>query len=406
MKRAWEAPTSLHVSKKKTKATTATKAGDKLTVHSKTTSVYRTQLVCSILSQRPVVFNNIREDAETPGLTDAEIAFAKLLAMLTNGTKLSINETATRLSFAPGVPTGGVANLKVDSAVNLGWLIEGLLPLAPFCKDSMRVTVSGGITDSDDEIGINFIRSVSLRLLEKFGVFGATLDCTQRGFPPNGGGSVTFSCPIVRKHLTIPTDLDNCELRVLRIRGVAQSSRVNPQLANRVATQARTDLEKFATDVFINTDCRSSRTRDAGESPGYGLSLWCELVDPKLAETTHSDKLPPTSVLGVAGAYQDADSDSPENIGSRVSKMLLKQIALKGSIDVFNQSLVIMLMATSPEEAVRCNVGMELSKHAIGTLRVVDQFLGVRFNITRSPSGQVLLACVGNGVGNFARKVT
>jgi len=373
----------------------------------KSATMFRVQLVCSVLSQRALVMTNIREDSERPGLTEAEIAFAKMLAEVTNGTRLSINETATRLSFQPGVPKGGAHTITVEPSINMSWIIEGVLPLAPFCKDPLQLTLVGGITDSDEEVGINLLRAVSIRLLEKFGVYGAAIDCTQRGFPPNGGGAVTFSCPVIRKHLMVPSEFDNCELKALRIRGLAQSSRVNPQLANRVATKARSILEEIAADVFINTDCRSNRTKDAGNSPGYGLTLWCELVDPKLAETTHADTLPIASVVGTSGVYVD-EKDSPEALATRVAHDLVKELKQRGSVDHFHQSLIILLMANCPEEVVRANIGLVLSEHAVGTLRVVHQFLGVQFNITPSKEhhGCILISCVGNGVGNFARKVT
>lgn len=364
---------------------------------------FRSRLVLSVLSQRAVIISKIREDSENPGMNANEVAFSRLIAQVANGSWSEINETGTRMHFKPGVPTGGKVSMRVPEEVDMGWMIEGLLPLVAFCKTPLEVEITGGITDGNEELGVDLLRAVGLRVLEKFGLPGAAIKCNVRGYAPEGGGAVYFTAPVIRKHLVVPADLGDDQLRVAKIRGVAHSAKVNPQMANRVATQARSELEKFAPDVFINTDCRSSKTGDAGSSPGYGLTLWAELVNPEQAK--HQAIVQIASVTGASGTY--VKDDTPEGTGLRVSRALFAQIANHGSVDITHQSLMIMLMALCPEQVVRVNFGKTLSEHAIGTLREVKEFLGITFKIASDSQTKIInLTCVGNGVGNFARKVT
>ena len=45
-------------------------------------------------------------------------------------------------------------------------------------------------------------------------------------------------------------------------------------------------------------------------------------------------------------------------------------------------------------------------QRAVGRLRLIRQFLGVRFKLTRNGDGTVRSACLGAGYQNFAKPVT
>ena len=61
---------------------------------------------------------------------------------------------------------------------------------------------------------------------------------------------------------------------VKRVRGVAYSMRVAPAASNRMVDGARGVLNALLADVFVFTDHMPGH--EAGESPGYGLSLVAE----------------------------------------------------------------------------------------------------------------------------------
>ena len=79
--------------------------------------------------------DDIRVDDPAPGLRDHEACLLRLLEKVTNGTVVEINETGTRLRYAPGVVTGG-AGLEHDcgTARSIGYFLEPLVCLALFAK--------------------------------------------------------------------------------------------------------------------------------------------------------------------------------------------------------------------------------------------------------------------------------
>jgi RNA 3'-terminal phosphate cyclase-like protein len=67
----------------------------------------RQQVICSVLSNRPIIITEIRSMDENPGLRDYEICLLRLIEKLTNGTMININKTGTKLTFRPGIMTNG-----------------------------------------------------------------------------------------------------------------------------------------------------------------------------------------------------------------------------------------------------------------------------------------------------------
>jgi RNA 3'-terminal phosphate cyclase-like protein len=68
---------------------------------------FRQRIICSTLSGRPIIIEEIRSESEEPGLTEFEANFMRLLDKMTNGSHIEINETGTKLKYFPGIIVGG-----------------------------------------------------------------------------------------------------------------------------------------------------------------------------------------------------------------------------------------------------------------------------------------------------------
>jgi RNA 3'-terminal phosphate cyclase-like protein len=205
--------------------------------------------------------------------------------------------------------------------------------------------------------------------------------------------------PMVTASLTAVAWVD--EGMVKRVRGVAYSARVSPQMSNRMVDAARGVLNAFLPDVYVFTDHSSGA--EAGNSPGYGVSL--------VAETT-SGCLISAEGAAVGEARGDDEEEEkaapvlPEDIGTRAAMQLLEEIKEGGVVDSTHQSLLFILCALCPEDVSKVRVG-KLSPQAILTLRHIKQILGVQFSIKPDPStGTVILTCVGSGYKNIFRKTS
>ena len=185
---------------------------------------------------------------------------------------------------------------------------------------------------------------------------------------------------------------------------------MSPQFANRMVDGARGALMDTIPDVYIDTDLAKGK-RGGGQSPGYGLSLY--------AETTSG------CYVGACRSYTPEQNKgmSAEAIGEDVSQALLNEVCVQGCVDVHHQVLLLVLMAMTPSDVSKAQVG-RLSAKSIKVLRLIRKFLSVVFKFNSVENGLkaeesdeeseeeeeepalVVVSCVGAGLRNLNRRVT
>uniref|UniRef100_A0A3P9M757 RNA 3'-terminal phosphate cyclase-like protein n=1 Tax=Oryzias latipes TaxID=8090 RepID=A0A3P9M757_ORYLA len=271
----------------------------------------RQRLVLSTLSGKRVRIKNIRSKEDDPGLRDFEASFIRLLDKVTNGSRIEINQTGTVLSYQPGLLYGGSIEHDCNPQRSIGYYLEALLMLAPFMKMALKATLRGVTNDPNDPT-IDLLKTTAVPLMKRFGIDGEGFDLrvVKRGMAPGGGGEVVLSCPI-RRTLK-PVQLTE-QAKIKRIRGVAYSVRVSPQMANRIVESTRAVLNQFIPDIYIYTD--HMKGANSGKSPGFGLTL--------VAETQNGCFLGAEMSSTPQG---QGDPILPEDLGRNCAKLLLEEI--------------------------------------------------------------------------------
>lgn len=359
----------------------------------------RHRLLLATLTGTPLRIDDIRVHDEAPGLRDFEASFLRLLEKISDGCGVEINETGTKLKYKPGLLVGGRGLVHVcGTSRSIGYFLEPLIILGLFGKSPLSIVLKG-ITNDPKDPCVDTFRITTLPLLKHFGIpiEDVELKIVTRGAPPQGGGEVHLKVPIVQNGLTAVTWVD--EGMVKRIRGVAYTTRISPQMSNRMVDAARGVLNHFLPDVYIFTDHYSGQ--GSGNSPGYGISLVAETTTGCLisAESAASHNLKDK-------VDENQSSLLPEDLGSQASRMLLKEIRQGGVVDSSHQGLLFLLCALCPEDVCKVRVG-KLSPYAIRTLRLIKEFLNIQFNIKPDPpTGTVILTCVGSGYRNITRKIS
>jgi RNA 3'-terminal phosphate cyclase-like protein len=403
---------------------------------------FRQRLVLSIISCRPLLIKNIRnqnaDSTSSFGLLRHEISFLRLVSSLTNGTQIEINSTGTQLRFQPGIfvggeyshdcpqPGGGQGQDGSDdgddgpaSHRSVGWFLEGILPLAPFGKEPLSLTLTG-ITDGTCAVdpSVDYLRASVLPLMKVFGIGSysgdvdalltgpqvPSLKVIRRGAAPAGGGCVHLYCPMVPKELA-PVDYVDMG-KVKRVRGTAVSTKVvSGSSAARAAYSCKGVLHRLLPDVWIHTDVHSQKQHKCGPSPSLSLVLTAESTTGVVHSTECS--------LDYSCSSEANDGDRnlhrrelPEDLGKRGAAMLLEEIRRGGCVDTGMQSLALVWMCLTPEDVSRIRVGT-LSEYAIVTLRLLKLVLGVEFKVKADPETKtVVLSCLGIGYRNMARAST
>ncbi|XP_072904437.1 RNA 3'-terminal phosphate cyclase-like protein isoform X2 [Hemitrygon akajei] len=371
-------------------------AGSSRTLRWEGARFLRLRLTLATLSGRSVRIAAIRSQEMEPGLRDFEASFIRLMDKVTNGSRIEINETGTTLYYQPGLLHGGTVEHDCHPQRSIGYYLEALLCLAPFCKRPLKAILKG-VTNDQTDPSVDTLKATALPLMKRFGIDGEgfELKVVRRGMPPGGGGEIFFSCP-VRRFLK-PIQLTDPG-KIKRIRGVAYSVRVSPQMANRIVDSARSILNKFIPDIYIYTD--HMKGANSGKSPGFGLSL--------VAETTNGTVLSAELVSNPSGQGSPV---LPEDLGKNCAKLLLEEIYRGGCVGSINQSLALLYMTLGQQDVSKLQIG-PLSPYTIEFLRHLKSFFQIMFKIETQPMEErkggekVLMTCMGVGFSNISKIVT
>lgn len=222
----------------------------------------------------------------------------------------------------------------------------------------------------DGDLGVDTIRTVTLPHLSLFlpldslSTLASSLELriAKRGSAPLGGGEVTFRCPIIKNLTTLNFTAPG---RIKKIRGIATSTRVSPQMANRLIDSARSVLGRYIPDLYLFADVY--RGEDSGKSPGFALTL--------LATSTTG------AIYSAEAASNPTEPGLPEDLAQTAARMLLTEIAQRGCVDRSHQPFSLLLMALSPQDVAKCTMARPTA-NAIQMMRDIKEALGVSFKIT------------------------
>nr|XP_045619769.1 RNA 3'-terminal phosphate cyclase-like protein [Procambarus clarkii] len=364
---------------------------------------FRQRLILATLSGKAVRIRNIRAASEDPGLAEHEVNFIRLLDCISNGSSIEVNETGTAVLYKPGVLAGGRLDHNCSNQRGIGYFLEPLFMLAPFCKTPLNITLKG-ITNNKLDPSVDMIRSSLMPVLKKFLVVddGLSLKMLRRGLPPGGGGVVVFTCPVRRTLRPFQWEESG---KIKRIRGISYTSRVAPTVANRMLDAAKGEFLKFLTDVYLTVE------NSKGSSPGFGLCA--------VAETNTGSFICAEAMSNAPG--EEAETKLPEDVGREAAWGLLEEIYRGGCVDTLCQPFVLLCMALTPKDVSKIVLG-PLAPYTMHFLRHLRDFFQVTFKIdeykeknfsfsdetpeTRTGADKLLLTCIGVGYANISKGQT
>lgn len=341
--------------------------------------------------------------ADTLPLQEYEINLVRLFDKITNGTKIEVNETGTAIDFQPGLLYGGVIQHDCCHARGIGYYLDILFALGPFCKQPLSVCLRG-VTNSPESPSVDHLKGAAIPILKRVLVVddGMELKVIKRGLMPDGGGEVIFKCP-VRKNLRTLQVMDGGMVK--RIRGTVYACRISPEIANRVVEAAKGLLLNFIPDIYIHTD--QSKGKNAGKSPGFGVQLHAETT----TEVVYGAEGLSKNVIQVKEDKEQLTI--PEDLGREVANKLLEEIYRGGCIDSSFQWLVILYMALGQKNVAKFLSG-PLSQYSIRFLQHLREFFNVTFKLENPQTedddeevegaNKVLMTCIGIGYSNINKR--
>lgn len=342
----------------------------------------------SLLTGKSIIIDQIRPDDDENSIKDYELNLLDLVKKITSGTKVTVSNS--RIHLNPGTVVGGELVHDCDLERSISYYLEVLLALAPFCKQPLQITLNG-VTNDDSDPHVDALKASALPLLKKFigDIEGTKLDIkiSARGFKPDGGGTATLTCPVVRQ--LHPVQFLNPG-KIKRIRGVAVAARVSPQMANRLIEASKGMLLRLLPDVYIYSD--HNKGKASGLSPGFSISLAAETTDGAFytASAVSNSK---RSGLGPS---------VPEDVAKLATYRLFEEVNRGGSVNSICQGLAIILMAFNQKDVSSIRLG-PLTTYTVLLLRHIKEFCGLTYKLESSDKGEVTATCSGLGYKNMSR---
>lgn len=348
----------------------------------------RQRITLAQLTGKAILIEEIRPDE---GLNEHEENLLQLIEKITSGSKINISKDKSRLQFHPGTIVGGQITHNCHNDRSITYYLEVLLHLAAFTKSPFEITLNG-VTNDQIDPNIDALKASAIPLMKRFfgDVEGTKLDIkvNSRGFKPDGGGQVLFTCPVIRQ--LQPIQLTKTGM-VKRVRGVAVAARVSPQMANRMIDSSKGMLLQFIPDIYIYSDHNKGKT--SGLSPGFSLSL--------TAETTEGCFFTASAVSNSKGSSEGPSI--PEDVAKEATYRLLHEIYNGGCVDSIGQSLAFTLMAFNQKDISQLRMG-PLTTYSILYLRNMKQFCSITFRLENCDKGDEIIAtCEGLGFKNVNR---
>lgn len=321
-------------------------------------AVLRTALALGAVSQRPIHIYNIRAKRARPGLQPQHLRGVEGLAKLTNARVEGAKLNSTELTFEPTIIEGGRYHIDIGTAGSTTLVLQILMPAAAFARKPVEVEIRGG-TDNPMAPPIDFLKNVTLPTLRKMGYRGE-VECVQRGHYPKGGGVVRAHIePIEKLHALTLTEPG----KVVRISGLAHCVRLPDHIATRMAHVASMALVKAGySKVHIKTESYPP-TQDPHLGPGAGITLWAE---------TEGGAILGSSSLGKLGK-------PAEQVGREAAESLIAQLKTGCAVDRHLTDQLVPYLALA--EGVSEITSAELTSHTLTNIALVEQILGVKFEV-------------------------
>src|SRR3989441_10085894 len=153
--------------------------------------VLRTSLALAAVLRREVRIFNIRAGRAESGLRAQHLTSVKAVAQMCGATPKGVQIGSTEFIFSPGAIKAGSFRFDVGTAGSVTLVLQTLMPLLPFSPGTVELEITGG-TDVRWSPPIDYLRLVTLPLLERMNVHGA-IHVSRRGHYPKGGGIVRFT---------------------------------------------------------------------------------------------------------------------------------------------------------------------------------------------------------------------
>lgn len=311
--------------------------------------ILRSSVALSALTGRDMEIVNIRSKRERCGLAAQHLTAVRGVAEICGASLEGDELGSTSLTFRPGEVLGGDYEFNVGTAGSVTLVLQACMLAAVHADAPVTMTIRGG-TNVRMSPPVDHYINVLLPLLRKMHV-DVELEVLQRGFYPQGGGSVTAT--LMPPPAIMPLELNERG----RSEGIEATSFVQ-NLPEHIAQR----MEHAVRKSMLGERITAERQLSSGPSSGAGIYLCARYENTVLG----------ADALGERGV-------PAERVGENAAERMRGEVEGCGTLDVHtaDQLLPYMAMAKGPSSfKVR-----ELTSHLSTQIWLLTQFLPVRIDV-------------------------
>lgn len=309
--------------------------------------ILRTALSLSLLTGRPFRIVKIRANRDKPGLRPQHLTAVQAAAELGNADVSGAAVGSRDLTFRPGGYEPRDLVIDIGTAGSTSLVLQTLhLPLALRAKQGVRVLLTGG-TFNPKAPAFPFLDTTWRGYLDALGA-PIALRMASAGFFPRGGGQIDAWIEPAQLRSLNQTERG----KLVRIRGVAGTANLRPDIARRMAAQAEARLSARGWEVSVDTTEWSS--------PGQGAAI--SLV------AEHGRTIPATFVgLGERGKPSEVVADEA------IAELLAFEEAEGGAVDPHSADQILLPLALAPGRSEYTVT--EVTEHLRTNVATIQQFV-------------------------------
>jgi RNA 3'-phosphate cyclase len=330
--------------------------------------ILRTALVISLLTQTPFHMVNIRKGRDKPGLKAQHLHILEALQEITDSRIEGATPGSETLLFIPGNIHGGSARINIGTAGAIPLLLQTLLPVGLFARDTLQLEITGG-TDVKGSMTIDYYQHILLDRLRTYAWIDLEVLC--RGYFPKGGGQVKVKASPCTPRTNYPnfhTWRKALTQRVNKIELVKQGRLSSIKL---ISTCSELLRKRDVARRQLKT-CRSRLEH-------LGVPIQEQIIfSPSLSPSCSLTAIADYSSGARLGADGLGEPGKPaEKVGQEVADKLILEIQSNAAVDRHAADNLIPLLALTGG----CISVSSLTPHTRTNIWITEQFLGNIFYI-------------------------
>lgn len=262
------------------------------------------------------------------------------------------------LWFTPHEIQGGKFEAEIGTAGSIPMLLMTVIPMCLFAKDTVRLHVTKGGTDTTHAPTINYLRNVFLTALKRMGA-DAEITVHKYGYYPKGMGEVSLKVKPTRSLKPIRLESFGA---LQSVKGVSVCTFLaDRRVAERQANTAKEYLSAkgIASDILVVNDTSNPLQK------GSSIALWAE---------TDTGAIVGADAIGELGK-------TSEKVGEEAAEKLHTELSAKPTVDVYLADMLVPYMALAQGNSAYLT--REVTEHLEANIWLAEKMLNAKFHTTK-----------------------